>query len=231
MAGASKRLVVSFAGVGTRRDEVPPTEFARAAHWNGENNVIFVSDVSRCWMNNSSMMEFLVEAVEGIAEQIGAEDISAIGNSMGGTAAMVLASRIELDTVVAITPQYSVHPDEVPEETRWMFFRNQITEWPYRVVPDLRERGCQVTILHGGTMDELVHADRFPMDAGYRHFIFPEHGHTVARGLHSAEHLAPIVTLGILGRDLRVRRAVRAAGGMSRLRFEQVRQTLSLRRH
>lgn len=231
VAGSSKRLVVSFAGVGTQRAVVPPPEFAVLAHWNGENNVIFVSDLSRCWMNHDGMIEFVVDAVSAVAEQIGAEEICAVGNSMGGTAAMILASKMDIDTVVAITPQYSMHPDEVPEETRWTFFRDKITDWPHRTVPDLRESGSQVTIIHGGTLDELVHADRFPMDAGYRHYIFPEYGHKVARGLHDAGHLAPIVTLGILGRDLRVRRSVRAAGGMSRLRFEQVRETLSLRRH
>jgi hypothetical protein len=95
----------------------------------------------------------------------------------------------------------------------------------------LRDSGSQVTIIHGGSRDGLVHADRFPMDAGYRHYIFPELGHKVARGLHNAGHLAPIVTLGILGRDLRVRRSVRAAGGMSYLQFEHIRETHSLRRH
>lgn len=220
--GRSGRLVVSIAGVGRNRKQVPPPEFARIAHWNGENHVLYVSDESRSWLNGPGLAEFLVDAVKGVAEQIGAEQICVVGNSMGGTMAMILASLMPIDHVVAIAPQFSVHPELIPEEDRWSYFRDRIRDWPYAQVPDLRHTDSEVTLLHGGSPDELRHALRFPADAGYWHYIFPQMGHVLARGLHDAEHLAPIVTLSLLGRNLQARRIVRAAGGMSREKFDRL---------
>jgi dienelactone hydrolase len=227
VAGVSKRLVVAFAGVGSKRHETPPEEFPRIAHGGGENNVLFVSDDSRSWVNGDGMADFLCETITDVAQEIEAQSIAAIGNSMGGSAAMIVASKMPVDTVVAVTPQYSVHPEVIPQETRWTYFRKKISNWPFKVMPDLRDRDCKVAILHGGTPDELRHAEMFPQDAGYDHFIFPEHGHRVARGLNKAGQLAPIVTQGILGRSVKLRQAARAAGGISRAQFERRKGTFS----
>ncbi len=230
--GRSKRLVVSLAGVGNNRRQMPPAEFARTAHWNGENNVLYVSDLSRSWLNGPGMAQFVADAVKAVAAEIDADAICAVGNSMGGTSALILASLMHIDHVVAITPQFSAKPGVVPEETRWMYFRERVADWPFPEVPDLRHTDSEITILHGGSPDELAHALRFPADAGYWHYIFPNQGHLLARNLHQEDLLAPIVTLSLLGRTLRARRAVRLAGGMSRHRFDHLHlSSHSPRRH
>lgn len=223
--GESKRLVVSLAGVGRNRKQVPPTEFARVAHWSGVNHVLFVSDASRSWLNGPGLAEALVDAVKRIADEVGAEEICALGNSMGGSMAMILASLMPIDAVVAITPQFSVHPELMPDEDRWMFHRRRIAEWRFAEMPDLRAAGCSVTLLHGDSPDELRHARRFPADAGYTHYIFDRMGHTLARTLHDAEQLAPIVTLALLRRPWKLRRALRRAGGISREKFDRLHTT------
>ena len=68
--GTSDRLVVSFAGVGNNRRQVPPVEFARIAHWNGQNNVLYISDQSRSWMNGPGIADAIVEAIRGIVEKL-----------------------------------------------------------------------------------------------------------------------------------------------------------------
>lgn len=224
-SGSSKRLVVSLAGVGTNRKQVPPTEFARVAHWNGANHVLFVADESRSWLNAPGLAETLVDTVQRIADEVGAEEICALGNSMGGSMAMILASLMPIDAVVAITPQFSVHPELMPDEDRWMFFRNRIADWRFAQMPDLRGAGCAVTILHGDSTDELRHALRFPSDAGYTHYIFERMGHTLARTLHDAEQLASIVSLALLQRPWKLRRAMRQAGGMSRQKYDRLHNT------
>ena len=50
-------------------------------------------------------------------------------------------------------------------------------------------------------------------------------GHTLARTLHDAEHLAPIVTPALLRRPFKLRRAMRQAGGMSREKFDRLHTT------
>ena len=217
--GKSDRLVVSLASVGTRRHKTPQPEFAHMTASIGQSNVLFISDRSRSWMNGPGVADHITRLVNETAERVAAGDIIALGNSMGGTAAMVLAEMTQINRVIALAPQYSAHPDLVPEETRWWFFRRQIEAWPHPKVPDLQDRDTVVTILHGATQDEWRHARRFPENAGYRHFIFPKRSHAVARELHEDGLLRPIVQAIIEGRPNRAQAAIETAGGVPRADF------------
>lgn len=218
--GSSSRLVVSFAGVGTKRHQMPPVELPRVAHGNGTNNVLYVSDQSRSWMNGPGIVGQVLETIEDISDELGITSLVAVGNSMGGFAAMVLAAETEVEAVVAIGPQFSVHPDIMPDEWRWKFFRDKIADWRYPQAPDLRDRNTVVTLLNGGSADEQMHAQRFPTDAGYHHYIFPDQGHSLARSLHDKGQLEPIVTTSLEGRPAVARQAVHNAGGLIRAQFE-----------
>jgi len=225
LPGSGSRLVVSFSGVGTRRHQEPPLEFFRLAHGlardaaQGENHVLFVTDQSRSWMNAPGMAETIAETVADTAARIGASRVIAIGNSMGASAALILASLTKVDAVLALVPQFSVHPEIVPEETRWAFFRNQIAAWPHPQVPDLAGRATDVTVLHGTSPDEMAHVARFA--AMESHFLLPGQDHRLARNLHRQGKLAPIIENTIAGRYVRARDAVRVAGGLRRAKYEQ----------
>lgn len=223
LPGSSTRLVVSIAGVGLRRDEIPTPEFYKIAHMDGQNHVLFVSDASRSWMNGRGVAEQTVAAVKALAERIGVTEICAMGNSMGGTAAMILATLTRIDRVLAVSPQFSVKRGVVPGERRWRDFTRNIDTWRFPHVPDLRGTQTMVTVLHGSRDDELRHALRFPADAGYAHFLFPGKDHSLARDLHNRGLLARIVAFTLAGRPVRARTAIRAAGGISRGRFERFR--------
>jgi len=122
-----------------------------------------------------------------------------------------------LDAVVAVAPQYSVHPDIMPEETRWRYFRNRIAAWPYPQVPDIAGKLGDVIVMNGDSPDELAHALRFaPMES---HFIFPGQDHRLASRLHARGMLAPILTNAIRGRPVRARDAARSAGGLLRAQW------------
>jgi len=201
--------------------------FARMATSIGRSNVPFITDASRSWMNVPELADAIQRIVEETAEQVAAGDIVAIGNAMGGSEANMLANVTPVNRVLAIVPQYSVRPDMMSEEPRWTFLRDRIVEWPYPKVPDLRDRECVVTLLHGGMQDEWMHASRFPEDAGYRHYLFPERRHTLARSLHKQGLLRPIVQAIIEGRPSGAQKAIEAAGGMLRAEFEAAGLTLS----
>lgn len=225
LPGSSSRLVVSFSGVGNKRHEEPPLEFFRLAHGlprgagQGANHVLFVTDESRSWMNTPGLAEAVAETVTETAARIDASRVVAIGNSMGASAALILASLMPVDTVVAFVPQFSVHPAIMPEETRWGYFRNRITAWPHPQTPDLAGRPTDVTVLHGTSADELAHVARFPAMAS--HFLLPGQDHRLAQSLHARGLLAPIIANAIAGRHTRARDAVRAAGGVRRAQYEQ----------
>lgn len=226
LQGANDVLVVSIAGVGTKRTEQPPPEFYKLSRLD-ENHVLFVSDKSRSWMNGAGLADRIVTAIEAVVRDHGIKRVITLGNSMGGTMALLLPRLTKVDAAIAIVPQYSAHPDHVPEETRWRFFRKQITAWPFPAVDRLPDAPCETTILHGGDTLECHHLDRFPTANLTHHFVFPDHDHHLARELHRQGKLQRIIRQSILGHRYKARRVIENAGGMFRSAFDAQRNDLS----
>lgn len=220
LPGQGDTLVISLAGVGNKRAEQQPAEFYNTASQGGENHVLFVSDASCSWLNGPGLATAIVAAIENTADRINPVRIIALGNSMGGTMALLLAQITRIDVAISIVPQFSVHPERVPEETRWKFFRKQITNWPFEAVESLPTDRTETIILHGGTDDERIHLDRYPYDPEAKHFVFPKMGHRLAARLHGKNKLTPIINHAIAGRPWKLRRAVKRAGGISREDFD-----------
>lgn len=220
LMGTDETLVVSLAGVGKKRDEQPLPEFFKLASQGGKHHVLFVSDASRSWLNGPGLADRIVSAIERTAAETKASRIVAVGNSMGGTMALLLAGLTRIDIVLAVVPQFSAHPNRVPGERRWRFFRNQITEWPFEAVDELPPENTQSIILHGGTADECRHLDQFPTGPNARHFVFPDMDHNLAHRLLRRKQLGAIVRRAIAGENWRMRRAIEKAGGVSRAQFD-----------
>lgn len=222
LRGRGSTLVISISGVGKKRAEQPPLEFFKMASQAGDCHALFVSDASRSWLNGPGVADRIVAEIETTAARVKAKRIVAVGNSMGGTMALFLARLTRIDTVLAIVPQFSAHPDCVPEETRWKFFRTKIVDWPFKAVDTLPVECAETIILHGGTADERIHLNRFPRDHKVKHFVFPEMGHRLAFLLHRQGKLDPIIKHVIAGKPRKMRRAVKNAAGISRNDFEAV---------
>ena len=91
-----------------------------------------------------------------------------------------------------------------------------------RKLPGAREALEGVApFIHGSTEDELIHERRFSDQEEVAHYILPGADHKLAAKLNAAQKLAQIVADAMLGRPWKVRRAVRAAGGMSRQAYRR----------
>jgi pimeloyl-ACP methyl ester carboxylesterase len=222
LPGKSDRLVVSFSGVGLPEEDIPRVEAANLAGWQGENHVLFVADASRSWMNTGGLTEKIEGAVRKLAAEINPRRIVAFGNSMGGSAAMIFAKTYPLDALIAIAPQYSIHPEEMPNEDRWTHYAGQITDWRHRAVPSLVGRPTEVVILHGSANREMMHARRFAQGANIHHFIFKDFAHGIAQRLKRKDRLEPIITPLILGDIAATCRAAEAAGGVAITEFRRL---------
>jgi len=155
---SDKEAVISFSGIGAgaygvkelrkkaaasaAADDQNPTqidEFRKSI--DGKKNVYYVTDKRRFWYNGieNQILDILNAHLAGRRTK----RVLALGNSMGGSAALMFASRIkECRHAIAFAPQSSVHPDLAPFETRWDNYRSKITEW---TTPD------PIALLEGGT--------------------------------------------------------------------------------
>lgn len=218
--GSSRRLIVSFTSVGTERGKWPPREFVGMASQGGNNHVMCVSDISRCWMNSDGMDGKIVTAISDYVMDHGITSIMTIGTSMGAYNALVLGRKFPVDRVIAFAPQYSVHPDVMPDEDRWQWFIKQIKEWPHKEMKKLPRRPAKIFMFHGDTPDEQRHWKRFGVADNLTHYIFCGANHNFISNLKRDQKLNQIVRAAINNRPGRLGKVVRRAAGVKRHEYE-----------
>ena len=214
--GESSRLIVSFTSVGTERDQWPPKEFVGLASQNGRNHVICITDISRSWMNSKGMANLIVTKISDYVLEHGITKVMAIGTSMGAYNALILGRKMPLSRIICFTPQYSVHPEVLPEEKRWWWFRKQITNWPFKQMDKLPKPPVPIYMFHGDTPDERMHWERFPTAPNLKHYIFKGADHNFVGNLKGADTLRKIVVAAINDRPGRLGKVVQRAGGLRR---------------
>jgi hypothetical protein len=102
---------------------------------------------------------------------------------MGGFSALTLPGFVKVDTVLAFAPQMSVHPEIVPDETRWTMYRDRIQDYRIRSIEDHLNSDTRYIVLHGRHGREAPQRDRFPRRDNLRHFIMPHTHHNVPQRL------------------------------------------------
>lgn len=218
--GHSEKLVVVFSSVGKNPHEYPPVEFFQSATEGKQNHALFISDISRSWLNGDGVSDQVVEVIKRVAKEVSTSGIHLMGNSMGGSMALLIKDQVPAKTVLSFVPQYSVCPDIVPEEKRWMRFRKEIKFFRYPEIILNHTPNQNVFIIHGGSPDELVHARRFPRVRGIGHFILPHQNHNLSQHLKRQGHLDILVSAALNGRKYRFRRLLEQSDGMFIQQFE-----------
>lgn len=218
--GSSRRLMISFTSVGQQRNKWPPKEFIGIASQQGKNHVMCITDISRCWMNSDGMDRKIVTTISDYILDNGITQLMTMGVSMGAYNALLLGRMMPVQRVIAFSPQYSVHPDVVPAEKRWWYFRKQITKWPHREMNKLPTDPAKVFIFHGDTEDEKLHWERYPGADNVRHYIFTGADHKFVERLKDGEVLRKITVAAINDKPGRMGKVVGRAGGMKREEYD-----------
>ena len=121
LKGSSDELIFSFGDLITR---------AKGLSINAEKslekydfNVIGIMPKQKSWFPESSMRQMFAEIESFIApfkQRIG------YGGSMGGYAAIKYSNLLDLNRVVALVPQYSIHPEHVEDPRYNMFYQADV---------------------------------------------------------------------------------------------------------
>ncbi|MFV1442011.1 MULTISPECIES: hypothetical protein [unclassified Phaeobacter] len=203
--GPGDRLVVCFSGIGKDAETCPPYEFARSATGNGRHNTLFIADPQRSWLNTPGLLSRIGAEIESYRAICGATRVIAMGHSMGGFSAIVASSVTRIDAVLAFAPQISIHPDIVPDETRWAAYRNRISHYEVKSAADHFRDGTDYTVIHGRHGREAPQRDRFPRRDTLRHYVMPGTHHNVPQRLKQLNCLEQVVHFAIEGRPRKLR--------------------------
>lgn len=155
--GNTGNLVISFAGVGLSLDGLPQEEFVRTLSGN-QHDQFFVIDKLRSWYNATA-----TEISDQLTCRIGEFDkVYTLGNSMGGFGAIYFGRQLpKCSAAVAFGAQYSVHPEIVPGETRWMEWREKITAWPLPHALSGQGTLHHAHLFYGQPSRDAIHADLY----------------------------------------------------------------------
>jgi len=156
--GTSGITIVSFAGVGLIESEPPRLEMMRCFApkvGRPHHSVIFVVDKQRRWYVDG-FYEELISIINQVLVLCETKHTVTLGNSMGGFAAIIFASRLDgCSLSISFAPQTSIHPDVVPFETRWPRYQRRIVAW------DIKDA---LTVLDDTVSYCILYGDRVPLD-------------------------------------------------------------------
>ena len=152
----SDRCLVVFTGVGHAMGAI---NIQREEFYNQHKlgKVIWITDKKRSWGNNLNIKK-ISNAVKKISEN---RKIYIIGNSMGGFLAILFSKFLEAKKVISFSPQFSVCPDIVPDEIRWMNYRQFIDEYRYKDLSDSFDKNTKYALLIGDGQHEDIHYNNF----------------------------------------------------------------------
>lgn len=211
LEGGSKILFVSFTGIG--HGGMHGDEFVGTAYDNGRNSALFVSDMQRLWYNHVNLAPRVMRTVWRVQQRLKPKKVVAIGNSMGGFGAILFSRMINADTVIAISPQFSVSDNVIPEEDRWLEYRKRIKMYRYPDISYAFGKQTQYFVFSGTAPEERRHMDRLPDARNIHKFYVPGQGHSVAAALKEnglqKRIISSCYTLPPALADLRIRRLLK----------------------
>lgn len=170
---AASGLFICFTGIRQSMGGIGAEEFTGSTAL-PDFSALFVSDLKRTWYNGYPA-ERLTDILDPFCT---GKRVVTVGNSMGGFGALWATTILPVDTAIAFAPQYSVHPEIVPGETRWREYTDAIEHWRYPSVVDAFTTGTRIYTINGD--DDRDHWSNFPEQAGCEHVLIQNSGHDPA---------------------------------------------------
>ncbi len=183
---------------GIDAEDIQKEEFRKSLS-QARSNCVYIIDKKRTWYAAQAIRDHLQRFLlqEHAAWNV-ARTVS-IGNSMGGTGALVFCELLKADVTLSFAPQSSVSPIRAGFENRYdKYVRAMPKGGHFTDVVGVRTCGS-VLVFFGSDDDiDLFHAERM-LGAGYRMVVTQNCGHDVAAYLKRQGHLGPILDMALRG--------------------------------
>jgi hypothetical protein len=199
-----RNVILCFTGLGQRLGATGgPEEFVGSTQL-ADFDAVFVTDKTKSWFN-----AFPVERLLDILGPVVVDKtIYSLGSSMGGFGAIWITRYLPVKAVLAFGPQFSVHPEVVPDEKRWPVARAGITQWRVRSLEGHFMPHTEYVTLSG--IEDELQWSRFPIGPGLTHLLVESAGHNAAEHLKAAGSLRSLVSEVFAGQGIAAWRADQA---------------------
>ena len=198
MPGDTGRLVVVFAGMKRGVGGEHPAEFVGSAGMAGDA-ALFVTDRRSTWYAAPGLWRRILTHVRHVrmTERIG--EVLALGSSMGGWGAMLLARDMPVRRVLAFSPQVSMDRAEL-DDPRWPAIGSFGAAPPATSLAGALRADTHYTVVASeGCLWDRRQASLLRKRANVRRLHLPGQAHNTAARLKAAGILAPFVTAVLSG--------------------------------
>ena len=123
----------------------------------------------------------------------------AYGSSMGAYAAINFSDHLEVDRVIAISPQFSIDPEKMPEDRRWLSAAERI-RFVHDDIAGLRRSGREIYVVYDDRYElERRQIARIAQAVELNKIPVPFAGHPATAILRETGMLSPLVRQLIAG--------------------------------
>lgn len=212
LPGPGTDLLISFASIGHDPAQMPSPEFIGTLR--GLGPALFVMDAARSWGNAAGLRGAILASIDQVRAGQSITRLVMIGQSMGAYAAMVAASFVPADVILAFGPQPRIDPLGEP---RWREWTSRIADPDHAVCPI---PGAPAIWLFHGLVDDRSNAMAFPTGPTVTHVVFLDQSHhDLCPHLKSRGLLRGLVQAVLMGDRRRALRICAGAGGINRRKF------------
>ena len=136
---------------------------------------VYVRCAKSRWFQNDEALE----VASAIRNRLGPDiRLTTYGVSMGGYGALMFSGPLRAETALAIAPQFSIDPRDVPEETRWRGSANRIGGFIHDLGALTRPEARKIVIYDRMSKDRHQ-IDRLPTDESWEVLNLPFSSHQV----------------------------------------------------
>ncbi|MEM9211249.1 MAG: alpha/beta hydrolase [Pseudomonadota bacterium] len=197
--GNTDHLIVTFPTYGESFDDVPyenDTAFQSSCAPQGERTMLHITDKTAHWLLGPGEFTRAVDVIKSQVEKIQPRQISLVGNSAGGTMALMVAPHLDVvNRVIAISPQTGLgifHQFSDRRFRKWLspiLLQTVHPNWLFHAL-DKVERAY---IFHGLASADGKHSTVVPNSEHVHHYIFPKFSHSLAQEIKEFVPLADLM--------------------------------------
>lgn len=175
-----KKTVFSFSSIGGGTKHIQNEEFFNLTKL---YNVFFVRDTTRSWFNNID--------IELIKKNIVKKKVvSAVGYSMGAFNAIIFSSLFKVKNVVAVSPQFSIHP-KISKDKTFLNYAARIQEWKY---PQLKfSKDTNYLLIFGDSDKEKYHSSLIPEQKNIKIIYIKNADHETLKKIKRSKKMYKII--------------------------------------
>ena len=175
-----KKTIFAFSSIGGGTKHIQNEEFFNLTKI---YNVFFVRDTTRSWFNNID--------IELIKKNVRKRKIDcAVGYSMGAFNAIIFSSLFAVKRVVAISPQFSIHP-KISKDKTFLNYAARIKQWKYHHLKF--SKNTNYLLVFGDSDKEKYHSSLIPEQKNIKIFYIKNSDHETLRKIKRSKKVYKII--------------------------------------